>query len=219
MNTIYFNNKKLHILSETEILPPNCEDYICVDILFPVNLLETIELFNSDEYITPGAFTIAKPEEVFEILRLKYKPVFAAGGLIINDNSNLLLIYRNGKWDLPKGKIDKNEETQDAAKREVLEETGLKVSEDVTELAITFHTYKMKGKDCLKRTDWYLMFANENQNLIPQSEEGITEIRWIQLEDFEALKELSYPAITDVIDAYSKMISISSEQSLEEETD
>ncbi len=208
MNKIYFDHKTLLVLSELEILPAGCEDYVCVDIHFPVNLLEIIDSFYDETKNISGAFTIAKPEEIFEILRLKYKPIFAAGGIVIDNSSRFLMIYRNGKWDLPKGKIDNGEETEVAAIREVLEETGIQVSPDISEIAITFHTYKMKNKECLKRTDWFLMFAENDQKLIPQTDEGITEIQWVDLEEFEKLRPLSFPAICDVVDEYARFSSL-----------
>ena len=90
------------------------------------------------------------------------------------------MIYRNNKWDLPKGKIEKGENPKQCALREVEEETGvgkLKIIENACEK--TYHTYKEDGKDILKKTYWYTMYTDWNGHLIPQSKEGINIACWV----------------------------------------
>jgi 8-oxo-dGTP pyrophosphatase MutT (NUDIX family) len=109
----------------------------------------------------------------------KYILIEAAGGLVKNKDGKFLFIFRNGKWDLPKGKAEYDETPEMTALREVEEECGLKDLKIEKEIAKTFHTYKEKGKLILKKTHWYLMTIAEEQKLIPQTEEGITELKWV----------------------------------------
>lgn len=103
----------------------------------------------------------------------------AAGGLVKNKKDEILLIYRREKWDLPKGKLDEDETIEHCAIREVEEETGLKALRIIKPLKSTFHTYVQDGKDILKETHWFLMQANRGQNLVPQTEEDISKILWV----------------------------------------
>ena len=109
----------------------------------------------------------------------KYTLIEAAGGLVKNQDGGFLFIFRNGKWDLPKGKAEYDETPDMTALREVEEECGLKNLKIEKELIKTFHTYKEKGKLILKKTHWYLMSITSDQKLIPQTEEGITEVKWV----------------------------------------
>jgi 8-oxo-dGTP pyrophosphatase MutT (NUDIX family) len=123
----------------------------------------------------------------------------AAGGLVTNEENEILCIYRKGFWDLPKGKVDQGENIIDAAVREVEEETGVVAIITNFEPTITYHTYVMNGQFCIKETYWYSMKANINNQLKPQLEEDITAIEWINSKNFEEKKELFYPLISGLI--------------------
>ncbi|MBK6962377.1 MAG: NUDIX domain-containing protein [Bacteroidales bacterium] len=125
----------------------------------------------------------------------------AAGGVVRNESNSRLFIYRFGKWDLPKGKIEKSESTTDAALREVTEETGLLNPHILTELPPTYHIYEHKGKKILKRTYWYSMKYTGFDNLVPQTEEGITEARWFLPEDFNIIFKNTYASLFSLIEA------------------
>ncbi|MEO1435804.1 MAG: NUDIX hydrolase, partial [Bacteroidota bacterium] len=113
-----------------------------------------------------------------------YKLVPAAGGLVFNANQEALFIFRRGFWDLPKGKVDPGETIEDAAVREVSEETGIQHIERGDLLLVTHHTYKnRKDRRCLKPTYWYLMNTTES-NLIPQAEEDIEAAEWMTIDHF-----------------------------------
>ncbi len=102
----------------------------------------------------------------------------AAGGIVRSSEGKLLLIYRLGHWDLPKGKIEDGEAPDLAAVREVQEETGVSVFSSLSFFDTTYHTYRSgKGKRIVKRTYWYHMEASE-QPLVAQSEEGIESAIW-----------------------------------------
>lgn len=107
-----------------------------------------------------------------------FKWVEAAGGFVQNSTGELLVFFRRGSWDLPKGKIDAGETPEIAAIREVQEETGLVRLQLGPLLACSYHTYEEKGQRILKKTWWYRMQTTDTQ-LIPQTEEDIEEIRWV----------------------------------------
>lgn len=131
----------------------------------------------------------------------KYHCITAAGGVIINDEGKILMIFRRGKWDLPKGKLEDNEPLELCAEREVKEETGLK--EVILErfLLTTYHTYTEKGQPILKDTHWYLFRAHGEQDTKPQTEEDIMEIEWVAEDELNVYLAQSYKLIEDVIAA------------------
>jgi ADP-ribose pyrophosphatase YjhB (NUDIX family) len=125
----------------------------------------------------------------------------AGGGLVINENGEILFMFRRDKWDLPKGKLDPGESLESCAKREVIEETGVSQLELVRFLLITEHEYEERGDLILKETHWWLMKTNGNQPLIPQTEEDITELKWIEPSDLKMVQQNTYPGILDVLKA------------------
>jgi len=130
-----------------------------------------------------------------------YKVIDAAGGIIRNDKNEILFIFRKGKWDLPKGKVDEGELIKDAAEREVKEECGI---QDLTVgklFGYTYHTYTESGKQILKRTYWYEM-ESADKTFIPQAEEGITEVTWIPQADLQKVLKKSFRSVADLIKEY-----------------
>ena len=125
-------------------------------------------------------------EESWKSFVSRYTLIVAAGGLVKNDKGECLFIYRLGKWDLPKGKAEYDESPEQTALREVEEECGIKNLKIEKELNKTFHTYKEKGKSILKKTYWFEMSIEGEQHLIPQTEEGITEVKWIAEDKIKA---------------------------------
>ena len=123
----------------------------------------------------------------------------SAGGLVFNKDDQILMIFKNGKWDLPKGKLEEGENKKHCAIRELKEECGilrLKISEKLLE---TYHTYYLSGKKILKRTYWYKMRTNFDGELIPQIEEGITKISWVYKDKISEKLKNSFSNISDVI--------------------
>jgi 8-oxo-dGTP pyrophosphatase MutT (NUDIX family) len=131
----------------------------------------------------------------FNAFKKHFKVIKAAGGIVFNDKGQLLLIKRLGKWDLPKGKIEKGENNKLAALREVHEECGLHFLGLVSKNTTTYHVYFLKGQWILKQTYWFNMIAWDDKNLIPQLEEDITEVKWVdksflKQKDFETYDTL-----------------------------
>ena len=139
-------------------------------------------------------------EDTAEFIK-NYTMIAAAGGAVINDEGRILLIFRRGKWDLPKGKLEEGELIEDCAEREVKEETGLSDIKLEKFLLTTYHTYTEKGKSILKDTHWYLFRAHGIQDINPQTEEGIMEIEWIYPSELPEYTNNTYELIRDVLRA------------------
>jgi len=107
-----------------------------------------------------------------------YQLIEAAGGIVVNSKREVLWILRNGKWDLPKGKVESGEKVEDAAVREVEEECAVRVISRGVLLGVTYHTYSYNSEAILKKIYWYAMTCSKEQVLKPQLEEGITEVVW-----------------------------------------
>lgn len=125
--------------------------------------------------------------------------MIAAGGLVLNERNELLMIFRRGKWDLPKGKLDEGETIEACAVREVEEETGLRNIQLHELIDTTLHTYTEKGKTIEKLTYWYCMQTDSKQQLIPQTEEDIQQIKWIPVTDIHTYLENTYDNIIAII--------------------
>jgi 8-oxo-dGTP pyrophosphatase MutT (NUDIX family) len=127
---------------------------------------------------------------------LKLLPnVVAGGGKVYNANGEILFIYRNDKWDLPKGKTQKNESIEETSIREVEEETGVQGLEIVKPLDTTYHIFKRNGKHKIKVTYWFEMKTTFEGELFPQENEGITKVEWLSPEDIQKALDNSYANI------------------------
>ncbi len=125
--------------------------------------------------------------------------ITAAGGVVSDSKDNILMIFRRGKWDLPKGKLDKGETIEECAVREVEEETGVKEITLGEKITTTYHTYSEYGKHILKESHWYKMKCNDHQKVVPQTEEDITDIKWVKKSDLKNYISNTYQTILDVL--------------------
>jgi len=126
----------------------------------------------------------------------------AAGGIVQNGKKELLFIYRLDKWDLPKGKMEKGEKPDACALREVEEETGVTGLKLKKKIGETYHTYDAFGKHFLKTTHWYYITCSGTQNLVPQTEEDITAIKWVATKDIKEPIANTYPSIKDILSTF-----------------
>ena len=127
---------------------------------------------------------------------LKLMPnIIAAGGKVVNSKNEILFIYRNNKWDLPKGKAERNENIAETALREVKEETGIKDISITKPLQVTYHIFKKNKKYRLKITYWFEMMSSNVNQLVPQLDEGITRAEWINPSEIEKIKTKCYANI------------------------
>lgn len=173
----------------------------------------TITFSNPSENITPKIISdfmlnkslqklfliTTEPKSLFNAFRKDYKIVEAAGGLVKDKDNRILFIFRRGKWDLPKGKIEKDERKQHAALREVIEETGLDTLKIVRRLDKTYHIYTEKNIHILKKTYWYEMVAIKAGPLHPQTEEDITDIRWFEPDNLNEVLSNTYPLVAELV--------------------
>lgn len=134
----------------------------------------------------------------------KFKVVTAGGGLVLNDKKEVLFIFRNGTWDLPKGRTEKGEIIEETAVREVEEECGISNLKLQQPLLTTYHVY-FEEQIKLKETFWFLMTSDYEGQLIPQLEEGITEVAFKNEEEIKKILPNSYKNIALVYDTYLKM--------------
>ena len=133
---------------------------------------------------------------------MHYFEVVSAGGVVVNQRGNVLWILRNGHWDLPKGKVELGEKLEEAAVREVIEETGIDSIKITDDLITTYHTYEIDGVPHLKTTFWYAMeHSKGNTEGIPQEIEGITEVKWMELPVSEKVWSSSFGSIRMVVDS------------------
>lgn len=142
------------------------------------------------------------PQKAIKLFQSALKPIMAAGGCIYNPDNLWLFIYRNDKWDLPKGKAKKRETPEECALREVCEEcsTDIEQLEIENHIRNTFHLYKHKDKIIIKEIFWYKMFYNGDKDLLkPQTEENIQECTWFDNDSIPQLMENSYASIADLI--------------------
>ncbi|MDR9419142.1 NUDIX hydrolase [Gracilimonas sp.] len=128
-------------------------------------------------------------------------PITAGGGIVFrlereSREPEVLMIFRKGKWDLPKGKLEEGESIAMCAAREVAEEVESTIPAIVQKVGTTYHEYEEKGKTMGKTTHWYSMILTKEETLYPQQEEGITKVEWIpfskavEIAGFENLKEI-----------------------------
>ncbi len=163
------------------------------------NLLNYVDMLEKSRRFRMVVIHAQDERQLLEDFDALFKIIEAAGGLVFNDRSEILAIFRLGFWDLPKGKIDPGESTKEAALREVEEETGLKDVKLGEFLKKTYHVYRSrKNKRILKRTYWYTMYSNQ-ETLIPQHEEDIEQAVWIDPAVFLAEKKAIYGNILDVV--------------------
>ena len=115
------------------------------------------------------------PDEklIMKTLKSKIAVEKAAGGIVYNTNNEILFIFRNGKWDLPKGGIERGETKKETALREVFEETGVKELKIISKIDKTYHIFKRNGVYKLKETTWFKMKTKFSGVLVTQSDEGI----------------------------------------------
>ena len=156
--------------------------------------LDILKLLTKKKINSIGVFS-NEFEVIINIFKKKFPEVIAAGGKVINNKSEILFIYRNKKWDLPKGKAEKNENISQTALREVEEETGIKNLSIIKPLDKTYHIFKRGKTNYLKTTYWFEMKSDFNGKFKPQKKEGITRVEWIGSENLSFILPKSYANI------------------------
>lgn len=200
---IYFNEKPLFL---TDSITPEIEpfahhdDAVLIDEFSHGGINSMIHEMRQEK-VHAGIYLHNNVEELQKAFWKKFILIKAGGGLVLNESNELLFIFRRGKWDLPKGKLDDGETIEECAVREIQEETGLQQVELKKHLVTTWHTYDESGHHILKETAWYLLSASKNQALTPQTVEQITKIEWGSPDNIEKYTSNTFAAIHDVLKA------------------
>lgn len=200
---IYFEDKPLFLCDEIdEKIEPfvHHDDAVFIDELDAHTIKSMIHEIQQPA-IHAGVFFHKDLEKLKKEFFRKFTVLVAGGGAVLTPENELLLIFRRGFWDLPKGKQDKGERIEDCALREVMEETGLKNLELVSPLLTTYHTYHEGTRFILKESYWFRMKASKDQALTAQAEEDITEVRWVELNEARTYFPRMFPSVRDVIEA------------------
>ena len=193
---VFFNDCLLWISTPDEALGG-----ICREIVDHVDRKTVGDLISQFENSGIQSYCVCHedPKVFFKIFTSFYQIIEAAGGIVRHPSGKYLFIKRFGKWDLPKGKIEKGETPQKAALREVGEECGITSLKIVRELPSTYHTYKLEGNRILKKTWWFAMDYFGGFLTKAQTEEGITEATWLVPSQFDMVLENSYRSIAELI--------------------
>lgn len=133
--------------------------------------------------------------------------VTAAGGVLYRERAGamqVLLIYRNEIWDLPKGKQEPGENIASCAQREVSEEVGCPTPAITMKIGTTYHEYERNGNRYGKTTHWYAMKTDRDSSLEPEQEEGITKVSWVTLED--AIQKAGYENLSDILRQFKRKV-------------
>ena len=198
---IYFGDKPVILCNEidkelNEML--HHPDAVFVDEISPRAIKSMLHEIKKDEFVA-GVIWHTDLDKLKETFFKNFKIIEAAGGIVQNEKKEILFIYRLGKWDLPKGKIEKGEKEEACALREVMEETGVKNVQLKKKVGETYHVYDEFGKRFLKISHWYHITCSSTQILIPQSMEDITEVKWVKTLDIKEPMRNTYPSIKNIL--------------------
>jgi 8-oxo-dGTP pyrophosphatase MutT (NUDIX family) len=199
MYKVFLENIPLHLVEKTDKIPDGAiliqVEQIGVGkegVTLPVALSEM-----SAPIFVPCEF----PEVTFHVLFGGYDHIEAAGG-IVKRNEEFLFIKRNGRWDIPKGKMEEGEDPMATAVREIEEECGLHAPILNYFLGCTYHTYLYKGNPTVKKTHWYALTHEGSKAVKGQIEEGITEVKWFKASELNIVERNTYASIREVIQLY-----------------
>ena len=174
MYKVFFNQKPLILTNEIQEFS-DTEPFIFIKYSDASQIIKALKSTkNSKVYLYHKNF-----DKLWKTFTKQFPVIEAAGGLVERTDNKLLFIFRNNKWDLPKGGVEKNELIIEAAKREVTEETGVADLIVQNQLSETYHIFKKGKRFRLKKTYWFRMSTNYTGHLQPQIEEGILKAEWI----------------------------------------
>jgi 8-oxo-dGTP pyrophosphatase MutT (NUDIX family) len=204
MQTSFYFNDKTIIITDSELMQLNLPNkiYVCPNY-FETDFSEIVHIIFETEtqfiFIHHSDFERMKSNFISQFFVIE-----AAGGIVEHPKNGLLFIFRRGKWDLPKGKMELNESPELCAAREIEEETGVTNLQRIDKITDTFHFYEENGKMILKISYWYYFKTNFDGNVIPQLEEDITAIQWFNVNELNTPLSNSFQAIKDVTQVFLK---------------
>ena len=201
---VYFNDKPVYLCNELtadlqEIL--HHPDTIFLDEFSAPAIKSLLHEIDKPEFHA-GVFLHNDLNELKKAFFKYFTEIETAGGIVQNDNQEILFIYRLDKWDLPKGKVEEGEDLETCAIREVGEETGVTNLTIKNKVGETYHTYNAFGKHFIKTTHWYYITCSSKQDLVPQIEENISDLKWIIKKEIPELMKNTYPSIKDILNTF-----------------
>ena len=200
---IFYNKNVLSIkkLEHDDITLKKDKNCFIFDILLDIEEIITYFLDNEqDIYIYYKNET--EQNNILEKIKAFFIFQRAAGGIILKNNS-ILSIYRYEHWDFPKGHVETGETDEEAAMREVTEETGIDKLLITKDLGYTYHLFPSKNNFVLKETHWYEMRTSSDKKPVPQTEESILQAQWIPLGNLDIIRQNTYPALNELISLFS----------------
>tara|TARA_S200000501_G_scaffold118402_1_gene111176 strand:+ start:519 stop:1103 length:585 start_codon:yes stop_codon:yes gene_type:complete len=189
MIQIFYKDKPIIISDKKSDL--NKSLLIDSKLISSVNILK---ILNKTKVSSIGIIS-KNPDKIISKFSKLFPEIIAAGGKVYNDKSEILFIFRNKKWDLPKGKAEKNENISQTAIREVIEETGIENLSISSPLNKTYHIFNRGKKHYLKTTYWFEMKSNFKGKFKPQLKEGISRVEWISADNLDKVLLKSYANI------------------------
>ena len=197
MPVIYYHNKAIVLNEKPKDYPDkaiviNADDYRFQD------LKDTIITFLNAADALCLYIRTDRQKQMQKQIFCMFDMITASGGLVINNQKQVLMIKRWGVWDFPKGKVENYENAEEGALREVSEETGVKAVTLAADPFLTYHIYQNQNRYILKQTLWYAMKASGEQPLIPQQEEDIEEVVWVQFNQVAIYLENSYASLKEL---------------------
>jgi 8-oxo-dGTP pyrophosphatase MutT (NUDIX family) len=198
MYKVFFNDRKIILAAESESLALYTK-FPSFQYNKKSQLKKIVSDFLNDNGPDNTIILNDSLEELFQDFIEYFKVIEAAGGIVRNPKDQYLLIYRRGKWDLPKGKAEPGETHEETALREVEEETGLGSLKIIKQLPNSFHCYFLKKRPVLKHTFWYEMMYNDSKSPIPQVSEDITDIKWLFVNELDPVLKNTFPSVVEVL--------------------
>lgn len=189
-DTLSKDLKNLSIQKDTIFIEQeNIDSVTLLQKMDTENLSTAICLFKNIEKLKENFFS------QFEI-------ILAGGGIVQNENKEILFIFRRGKWDLPKGKLEKGETIETCAEREIEEETGVTHLTFKRKIGETYHIYEEKGKTILKISHWFYFTCSSSQKMTAQKEEDITKVKWITTQNIKEPIQNTYNNIKEILSIF-----------------
>ena len=196
-----FSGEKCVMISEKEIKGVG-KDAKVIAFNSAEELHREYKLFSKSSKLK-NLVIVGDEERAWTVFCSLFSYIKAAGGIVINENDELLMIYRNKHWDLPKGKMEKGESPDETALREVEEECGIKKLKIVKPLVSSYHIFFQNNNECIKQTYWFEMSCKDTSKLIPQEEEGIEEAKWMSKKEVKKVFNKVYLSLQEVLAVFS----------------
>jgi 8-oxo-dGTP pyrophosphatase MutT (NUDIX family) len=198
MTHIYFDDRYISIAEPDE--PINKDDFALIfHFSGKKELLNLIKLFEHSSNIPSLLIWHENQKALWKAFRSCFRILKAAGGIVMNPGKEYLFMKRRGFWDLPKGKMEKFENYEKCAVREVCEECGLKNPVLGKRITTTYHTYRLKGKLILKKTVWFEMHISEAEKPKPQTSEDITDLKWFKKSEWSEIEKNTFASIKELM--------------------